>query len=103
MSNCNTCGSLFVNILGEHVCPPKWLVLDIDNHGDDWSDAETICAYDEEHAAEKAAEYLDDANGEGPCERTIHVKSPDNDEVKVFEISFDYYVSYSANELEATK
>lgn len=91
---CTTCGNYTWNVFGRpHVCPPKWLVV---NDDWDWSDAITVYAIDSETAAEKAAEMMDDNNGEGASEHSFLVKRDGTDSEEAFEVSFDYSVDYRA-------
>lgn len=55
---CKTCGDFSYS--DSHVCPPSWLVRDVDYHGD--HEGERVYALDAQEAAEKWADENDSGN-----------------------------------------
>jgi hypothetical protein len=92
MPFCPKCNELDLGIR-EHTCPP---IFECSDGDDDWRECR---ARNHEDAAEKIAEEWDD-HGDGPSERTIYVRKQGMIAMKKFNVTFEYSINYSADEVE---
>lgn len=92
MADCKTCGAYCIT--ERHQCPPKWLVLDKDYCGDDWSDAYAVYEHRANEAAGSGAKAMDNGS-DGPNERSVYVRlAPEGQIEGPFDVTFDYSIDY---------
>lgn len=84
--------------LDSHVCPPLWYCSQYPDFDKD-TDLNETYATDEKEAAEKYSEKLDFNEGTFEVEeKTIYVKSPSSDDVKVLRVFMELLPHYKAQE-----